>query len=331
MNNSIKNDTRKQYILSLKQRLALKAKVNGIIKQFHQNYCQEFVDKTNEFNRKVWDYSSSKPYVEFQITKSKKFNFPKESKPWDVHYIDTKGFIPNYDKIKQCLLKNLTEKEIEMIGREVNFYIKDKNIIDNVSIFKNETLCNRLNNEENNNFEDTESKIALMKTRNKEAPLVIKEYSEHLTEEKYIKKLITISKEKEKLNAIKQKEKNHLVDNIILKTKYELLNCDKEIKEKHERILLTLTKKSSDFMEKSKVKNSSLPTTVRNNHYKKFILQFGNVNFKKGHIKYKSSFLQNKNNEIETNNMIKTYSEQIKYNFFMTHRHNPKALSVNYK
>ena len=121
MNNSIKNETKKQYILSLKQRLALKAKVNGIIKQFNQNYCQEFVDKTNEFNRKVWDYSSSKPYVECQITKSKKFNFPKEAKPWNIHYIDTKKFIPNYDKIKQCLLKNLTEKEIEMIGRKVNF------------------------------------------------------------------------------------------------------------------------------------------------------------------------------------------------------------------
>ena len=330
MNNSIKNETKKQYILSLKQRLALKAKVNGIIKQFNQNYCQEFVDKMNEFNRKVWDYSSSKPYVECQITKSKKFNFPKEAKPWNIHYIDTKKFIPNYDKIKQCLLKNLTEKEIEMIGREVNFYIKDKNIIDNVTIFKNETLCNRLNNEENN-FEDTESKISFRKTRNIEAPFTIKENSEHITEEKYIKKLIELSKEKEKLKAIKQKEKNHLVDNIILKTKFELLNCDREIKEKHNKILLTLTKKSSDFMEKPTVKNSSLPTTVRNNHYKKFISQFVNINFKKCQMKYKSTFLQKKNNEIEMNNMIKTYSEQIKNNFFMTHHHNPKALSYNYK
>ena len=59
----IKNDYRQYYLLTLKKKLQLKAKVNNILREYNNHYCQEFIDKTNEFNRKVWDYSSSKPFV----------------------------------------------------------------------------------------------------------------------------------------------------------------------------------------------------------------------------------------------------------------------------
>ena len=309
----IKNDYRQHYLLTLKKKLQLKAKVNNILREYNHHYCQEFIDKTNEFNRKVWDYSSSKPFVELQITKSKKFNFEKTSKPWNIHYMNTSNFIPNYNKIKQNLIKKLTPKEIEMIRKDVDFYIKDKNIINNIEIFENETLCKRLNNEENNIVYPLEPKV---RSRNVIKVMPTQEYSEHFQEERYLKKLINQSKEKDKLNKLKEQKKNTFINKVILKTKYEFLNCDREMKEKHDKILLTLTKKSSDLFEKKN--KQTLSPSPRAKNYKK-IQKLKVPSIEIFHIKSKSSFTQNsKNNELAINSLIKQYSDKIKNNFLNT-------------
>lgn len=321
------------------QKVKLRTKIGLILNREHLESCHSFVDKINLFNHKIIDYSRSPSFVNNQIIKSKKFRFGSSSKPWTVHYMATEQFNPDYSRIKALLLQDLTKEELYLVGTDIDFYIKDKELRKNLDIFDYKPLTDTIIQEEINNNLSTQKKkkdtltalndnsstrVTIKKIR---VNNIIKEcfssYS-HDAFGEYLKQLIQLNKEKDLKREKKEKEMTNVVNRLIKSSQVELDNCNKIIKTK-KNLINSLKEKIERFDDNDCNKGFNYITktqktiqTEENNNAvfnkakkKKAIKQ--KIYIKEFKFKNKQSLRNNhQQKETETDNFIKQYTRTIK-------------------
>ena len=128
-------------------KIPLKIKINQILKKSGYPKCSNFLEKLNLFNFKVLSYQKTNPYIQQKIIQSKHF-YNGKPKDESIHYINSTPFTINYDLISQEFLKNLTIDEFRKIQQDKEYYLREKDLIENLTIFKHDTLFQILSKEE---------------------------------------------------------------------------------------------------------------------------------------------------------------------------------------
>lgn len=133
--------------LDKRHKIPLKIKIYQILKKCGYPRCSNFLDKLNLFNFKVLSYPKTIPYIKQKINQSKHF-YNGKPKDESIHYVNTTPFTINYDLISQEFLKNLSKEEFRKIQQDKEFYLREKDLIENLTIFKHDTLFQILSKEE---------------------------------------------------------------------------------------------------------------------------------------------------------------------------------------
>ena len=133
--------------LEKSHKIPLKIKINQILKKCGYPKCHNFLEKLNLFNLKVIYYQKSNPYINQKIKESKHF-YNGKPKDESIHYVNTTPFAVNYDLISQEFLKNLTKDEFRKIQHDKEYYLREKDLIENLTIFKHDSLFQILTKEE---------------------------------------------------------------------------------------------------------------------------------------------------------------------------------------
>lgn len=140
-------------IKTINHNLPLRVKVTQILKKFDNIECNTFINHLRVFNQRIVDYSNSKKELDKYVTESQRFSYDKKSEAqWDIHYIPDEQFNNNYSLLSEKLRKELSHKELDLIDNNKDHYIKEKNIRDNVVLIQDDSLTDKLNQEENKNI-----------------------------------------------------------------------------------------------------------------------------------------------------------------------------------
>ena len=223
-------------------KLPLRIKISKLVNNYALPKCSVALTKLNAFNLKIVENTQSIPYVDKKVAESRNFSFGKEKDPM-IHYLNTEPFTPNYEEIGKHFVNELTPEEVESVKKNKDFYIKDKLLKENITVFNYEPLLERLNKEEREELEQKENpsrnnknkKITLLLPNNNS--FSFKDRISHRDEEEEKK---IIFKKKIEREIIKDKkhnlEKNKRIQNrvrnlnkIYQQSRIELDNINKAI------------------------------------------------------------------------------------------------------
>lgn len=250
--------------------------------------CSVALSKINAFNLKIIENTQSTPYVNKKVAESRNFSFGKEKEPM-IHYLNTEPFTHNYEEIGKHFLNELTPEEVETVKKNKDFYIKDKLLKENLTVFNYEPLLERLNKEEREELEQKETtsrnikkiKMPLLSLKNKSFSLRDKINHRDEEEEKnqMFKKIVEreIIKDKkhniEKNKRIQDRVRN--LNKIYQQSRIELDNINKAITKINKRKSIgflitqngTLSKNNSNTQIKQQnpvvpIKKEKSPTKV---------------------------------------------------------------------
>ena len=223
-------------------KVPLRIKISKLVNNYALPKCSVVLTKLNAFNLKIVENIQSIPYVDKKIAESRNFSFGKEKDPM-IHYLNTEPFTPNYEDIGKQFVNELTPEEVESVKKNKDFYIKDKQLKENLTVFNYEPLLERLNKEEREELDPKENtstnnkniKIPLLLPKNKSFSLRNK--ISHQEEEKEKNILFKRIIEREIIKDKKQNlEKNKRIQNrvrnlnkIYQQSRIELDNINKAI------------------------------------------------------------------------------------------------------
>ncbi len=128
-------------------RIPLKIKICQILKKCGYPKCENFLEKLSVFNYKIVNKQKSIPYIKQKIKESKHFYNGKPNNE-KKYYMDINPFTINYEIIQEEFLKNLTKEEFRKIQQDKEFYLKERDLIDKLTIFEHDSLFQILSKED---------------------------------------------------------------------------------------------------------------------------------------------------------------------------------------
>ena len=129
----------------------LKQKFNKLIKEHHTVICDDFISKANIFNTKIFEYFNGTTFIKQKVKFHKNFRFNSD---FEAH--PRIQMLTNINKIKQNtefsekldFQKYFNEKEKDLITKDSNFFIKEISKFNNIKLFKEKKLVDKINDEE---------------------------------------------------------------------------------------------------------------------------------------------------------------------------------------
>ena len=128
-------------------RIPLKIKICQILKKCGYPKCENFLEKLSVFNYKIVNKKKSIPYIKQKIKESNHFYNGKPNNE-RKYYMDINPFTINYEIIQEEFLKNLTKEEFRKIQQDKEFYLKERDLINKLTIFEHDSLYQILSKEE---------------------------------------------------------------------------------------------------------------------------------------------------------------------------------------
>ena len=233
------------------KRYQLRYKLEKIFADSDISSCRFYQSHINALNNKLDNYFTSENYIKKKINEALLFNYSthnNENLPQELEQYNEERIV-DYSKEKdyiiQLLLKNLTFEEFKIICRDLEFFIRDKNIRDILNLIdKNNNLYKILISEEKNNRAINENdkineiikekKIEIIKNHNIKKINInekLRKENENILKDK-------INKQKKLFAKINFKQKNHtnIINKIIIDSqreinKIELSNISKSRKD----------------------------------------------------------------------------------------------------
>ena len=319
-------------------RIPLKIKICQILKKCGYPKCENFLEKLSVFNYKIVNKKKSIPYIKQKIKESNHFYNGKPNNE-RKYYMDINPFTINYEIIQEEFLKNLTKEEFRKIQQDKEFYLKERDLINKLTIFEHDSLFQILSKEEKgiktgkinlkqklnqlkinaqiNDDDDNEkeneknAERLIRKGIQTERIKKYKEYIKHLSREKKLQKIHSdLLNEYQNIEKIEGKSRNKyhelLQKNSFLITQQKSKNDNILNKSKNKNIYRTMDDKSPKRRKKTIIKNNKYTidnkrkTKYKNNKYEDYVSDISS----KIRISYLSKKDDNENIENENKKIV---------------------------
>jgi hypothetical protein len=103
-------------------------------------------------NFKILESSGRQKMIDKEVKESKNFRFGK-NQDYFIHYTDLSPYKVEFSPFIKCLKDQFSKDEINIIKKNKDYYVQNKIIKDNLSIFNHESLYQILNAEEKEEME----------------------------------------------------------------------------------------------------------------------------------------------------------------------------------
>ena len=130
-----------------KNKKELKIKLTKLSKNYIKPRCEHFINSMRTLNFRILESSGGQKSVDKEIRESRNFRFGK-NKDYFIHLTDLTPFQIELNPFIKNLKKQFTKDEINIIKKNKDYYIQNKTIKDNISLFNDKSLYQILNMEE---------------------------------------------------------------------------------------------------------------------------------------------------------------------------------------
>lgn len=130
-----------------KNKKELKIKLTKLSKNYIKPRCEHFISSMRTLNFRILESSGGQKSVDKEVKESRNFRFGKR-KDYFIHLTDLTPFQIELNPFIKNLKKQFTKEEINIIKKNKDYYIQNKTVKDNISLFNDKSLYQILNMEE---------------------------------------------------------------------------------------------------------------------------------------------------------------------------------------
>lgn len=147
----LKNKTTQGDLDMTNAKKALRTKITFLLRKVNERQADEVINKLNSFNKKI--ISSMEFNLIKDVDRDPYYYFGKNNRIDDMRgiYQDTSDIQKNQIKTSNIIKNNLSDDELEMLRKDINYFIKDPLIKENVNFLKSKKLIDILKDEDKAN------------------------------------------------------------------------------------------------------------------------------------------------------------------------------------
>ena len=141
--NTFSNTKRRE----IKNKKELRVKLTKVSNNFFKPRCEHYLNNMRAMNLRILEFSGGKKSIEKEAKESRNFRFGK-MKDYFKHLTDLSQYNIEFSPFISYLKQKFTQREIDNIKKNKDYYILNALIKDNVSLFADQSLYQVLNKEE---------------------------------------------------------------------------------------------------------------------------------------------------------------------------------------